>query len=106
MPIGAPSKPCSAIHGKPVISPLPLNEKAPAKTKSPQVSGPRGQIAVIPVRTTLGVSRNQREIADRNTRNIGDGVERPCRQAANVKSETTQSRARHVHTPCRIDSPR
>ena len=34
MPIGAPRMPCSAIQGRPVISPLPLNEKAPAKTQS------------------------------------------------------------------------
>ena len=32
MPIGAPSSPCSASHGRPVISPLPLKEKVPAKT--------------------------------------------------------------------------
>jgi hypothetical protein len=57
MPIGEASSPCSAIHAQPVISPLPLNEWMPANTASVHNSGPRGQIAVTPVRTTDGVSR-------------------------------------------------
>jgi hypothetical protein len=57
MAIGEASMPCSAIHAQPVISPLPLNEWMAVKTASVHSSGPRGQIAVTPVRTTCGVSR-------------------------------------------------
>jgi hypothetical protein len=56
MQIGEANRPCSAIHAQPVISPLPLNEWMPANTASVQSSGPRGQIAVTPVRTTAGLS--------------------------------------------------
>src|SRR5580658_6502886 len=54
---GAASSPCSAIHAHPVISPLPLNEWMPANTASVHTSGPRGQIAVTPLRTIDGLSR-------------------------------------------------
>ena len=41
----------------------------------------------------------QREVADRDTCNIGDGVELPRRQAADRESEPAQSYAPHAATP-------
>ena len=43
--------PVSAIHSRPVISPLPFSEKLPAKAGSRQTSPPWGMTAVTPVRT-------------------------------------------------------
>ena len=48
--IGPERNPDSSTHAVPVISPLPLSTKVPAKTGS-CASLPRGRIAVTPVRT-------------------------------------------------------
>ena len=47
--IGVVSMPDSSIQAVPVISPLPLSEKYPAKTGD-ESRFPRGRIAVTPVR--------------------------------------------------------
>src|ERR1700722_2034026 len=51
MPTGPQNVPDSSIHDTPVISPLPFCAKNPAATGSPVPAGPRGWIAVTPVRT-------------------------------------------------------
>jgi len=48
---GPPNVPDSSIQETPVISPLPFCEKNPAATGSPAPCGPRGWMAVTPVRT-------------------------------------------------------
>jgi hypothetical protein len=50
MTIGSEKVPDSSIQDTPVISPLPFCEKKPAATASAAPSGPRGWIAVTPVR--------------------------------------------------------
>ena len=44
------------------------------KTQSVQVSGPRGQIAVIPVRADVRSVADQRKISNLDASDIGDGV--------------------------------
>ena len=51
MATGPEKLPDSEIQDTPVISPLPFWEKKPAATGSAAPSGPRGWIAVTPVRT-------------------------------------------------------
>ncbi len=51
MAIGSENVPDSSIHETPVISPLPFWEKKPAVTGSAAPAGPRGRMAVTPVRT-------------------------------------------------------
>src|SRR6516225_4567276 len=50
---GPSNVPDSLIQDTPVISPLPFWEWKPAATGSPVFSGPRGWMAVTPVRTLL-----------------------------------------------------
>src|SRR6516165_8676712 len=50
---GPSNVPDSLIQDTPVISPLPFWESKPAATGSPVFSGPRGWMAVTPVRTKL-----------------------------------------------------
>ena len=56
MPIAASIMPDSSSQGRPVISPLPLNEKKPPNTRSSQILPARGMIIVTPVRATRGSS--------------------------------------------------
>jgi hypothetical protein len=51
MTTGSEKVPDSSIQETPVISPLPFWEKKPAATGSAAPSGPRGWMAVTPVRT-------------------------------------------------------
>jgi hypothetical protein len=51
MATGPEKLPDSEIQDTPVISPLPFWEKKPAATGSPAPPGPRGWMAVTPVRT-------------------------------------------------------
>ena len=51
MATGSENVPDSSIHETPVISPLPFWEKKPAATGSAAPAGPRGRMAVTPVRT-------------------------------------------------------
>jgi hypothetical protein len=50
---GPSNVPDSLIQETPVISPLPFWEWKPAATGSPVPAGPRGWMAVTPVRTLL-----------------------------------------------------
>ena len=99
--IGVVSRPDSSIHAVPVISPLPLSEKYPAKTgdESPL---PRGRIAVTPVRIgprptiKIAVAANDRGVTNLDAGDVSDCLERP---GADRQMES-QARALAFGEPC------